>query len=68
VSDGIRTRNRLGHNWKTAVLGGPHTLRCRVAGGIAATSDFDAIRDIFDASPAHAQHLERFWNVFLIPT
>ncbi len=32
------------------------------------TSDFDAIREIFDASPAHAQHIERFWNVFLIPT
>ena len=32
------------------------------------TSDFDAVCEIYDASPARAQHLERFWNVFLIPT
>ena len=32
------------------------------------TSDFDAVREIYDASPAHAQTIECFWNVFLVPT
>ena len=32
------------------------------------TSDFDAVCEIYDASPAHAQHVGRSWNVFLVPT